>query len=814
MQIFSKKLIPKILSFFLLFSLICAAIFIYTYNEITEPIAQRQANIDLSLSANNIALELKSELAKAETLAFALAKVGERLSGDTLKDKKLLYHIMSLSKNNPYIAGGGVWPEPYAYNKEKKYASFFWAKNKHSQFVFFNDYNQEGSVSYHNEQWYVPSKYTDKNRAFWSNSYIDPYSKEPMVTVTVPMYANEKFIGVSTVDVKLTGLDTLLLEQTKAFKGYAILVDSGGKFLSHPDKENSQNTGEYISASQYAQKVKSFTKINTYIEKNMQNLSLDFDNTQLKFKLFKEINDITKRDIHIISKLITNPSEDSSKSQYLYALQSPHSPELSDVVIMNFQQTHWKLIIYIPHSYIYANSKEILNSLLITFSIIFILLFFLSIFILRILLIKPLAKLHYEIKAIADQDNPLQYLSVLGEDELSELASHFNEHSKLLYEAKNKISLALQTKSDFLANMSHEIRTPMNAILGFINILNKSETDPKKLEQFKIIKNAGEGLLEIINDILDFSKIESGQLKIENTVFETLEPFHRVYKLCELKAKEKDINMFINIQNDIPLQAMGDIFRIKQVFSNLLSNAIKFTPEQGEIKINLSTDTKNHLVVEVVDNGIGIDPQSIKRIFNSFEQEDISTTRKFGGTGLGLSIASQLTNMMGGQISVRSELEKGSTFAFTLPLFEEDLLNEALVLEEIEAEVPSYTGNVLIVEDNKTNQMLLKIMLTERGITCFCADDGEQGVQAYKQAPYDLILMDENMPNMNGITASKTIKALEEKSNTTIPIVIVTANTLEGDRERFLAEGLDDYIPKPIEDSELDRVLSKYLKQS
>ena len=817
MQIFPEKLVSKFLIFFMLFSLISIIIFIFSFTKITEPIAKEQANIDLSLSANNIALKLNSQLAKAETLAFALAKIGEQLSGNTQKDKILLYHLLSLSKDNPYIAGGGVWPEPYAYKKEKKHASFFWAKNKHSKFVFFNDYNQEGSVSYHHERWYVPSKYTDKNKAFWSNSYIDPYSKEPMVTVSVPMYKQKQFIGVSTIDVMLTGLDTLLQEQTKAFNGYAILVDSGGKFLSHPDKQYSQVQGHYLSSNQYTKKVQGFDKVNESIEASMQSLSSGYDNTDLRVKLFKEINGISKRDIQILAKLISNPTKNVSTIEHLYSLSSPHSTEVSDVVVMDFEQTHWKLAIYIPHSYIYASSKATLKSLLLTFSIIFVLLLLLSIIILRTLLIKPLSKLNYEIKAIADEDNPLQYLSVKGNDELSELAKYFNEHSKLLYEAKDKLSSALQAKSDFLANMSHEIRTPMNAILGFINLLYKSETQTKKLEQLKIIKTAGDSLVEIINDILDFSKIESGQLKIEDNVFETLAPFYRIQELCLPKAKEKSINLHINVQKGLPIYATGDSFRIKQIFSNLISNAIKFTPENGKIQINITREEMHFIKVEVIDNGMGIDAHNIKRIFNSFEQEDISTTRKFGGTGLGLSIVSKLTDMMKGSISVDSEINKGSNFHFRLPIFEKPIAEKTPLFKDkedlsLEKTMQLFEGNLLIVEDNKTNQMLLKILLTERGLTCVGADDGELGVDAYKNGNFDLILMDENMPNMNGITACKTIQALEKDIQNKTPIVVVTANTLKGDKERFLKEGFDDYIAKPIDEKELERVLNLYLK--
>jgi CheY-like chemotaxis protein len=239
----------------------------------------------------------------------------------------------------------------------------------------------------------------------------------------------------------------------------------------------------------------------------------------------------------------------------------------------------------------------------------------------------------------------------------------------------------------------------------------------------------------------------------------------------------------------------------------LLSNALKFSNEDSDVKVNVNyLDNTNEIYCEVLDSGVGISPSKTDTIFEAFEQEDSSTTRKYGGTGLGLSIVKQLVELMGGKIGVNSELGVGSTFYFTLPIIEakEDIDKDdvATINQEL------LHGNALIVEDNKTNQMLLSILLEDFGLTYDVANDGLEAVDKVKNNKYDLILMDENMPNMNGIEASSTIRKLEHTKD--IVIIAVTANALKGDREKFLENGMDDYISKPIDTDELEKILRKY----
>jgi len=380
-----------------------------------------------------------------------------------------------------------------------------------------------------------------------------------------------------------------------------------------------------------------------------------------------------------------------------------------------------------------------------------------------------------------------------------------SQQKQLIQELKDVAT----SKSDFLANMSHEIRTPMNAILGFIQILIKKESDPKKLKQFNIINNSGKSLLRIINDILDFSKIESHKMLIESVPYDIKQLFQHSQELFLSKAKEKNITIELYIDETLPLENIGDRVRIEQIISNFLSNALKFSQKNSTIFINiLHIKETNSLRCEVKDSGIGINKTKLDDIFNAFTQEDTSTTRKYGGTGLGLSISKALVELMKGEIGVESELDVGSTFYFILPLYEVQI--EKVKENVIQSTPSTLSGDVLIVEDNKTNQLLLTIFLEEYEINHTIANDGIEALDILKSKTFDLILMDENMPNMNGIEATKIIRTLPDIQ--TIPIVAVTANAVDGDRKRFIDAGMDDYISKPIDDTELERVLNKFLK--
>ena len=487
-----------------------------------------------------------------------------------------------------------------------------------------------------------------------------------------------------------------------------------------------------------------------------------------------------------------------------------------------------------------------------------------------------------------------------------------------MIEAFRKAKKAEKAKMQFLANMSHEIRTPLNGIIGFTKILLKKDLNEDVKKTVQVIDSSSTQLLKIVNEILDISKIESKGIELEIDEFDPLFEFENIVNLFRAKAKEKNLKYNVFIDPRIPVKIKGDKFRLNQVLSNLLNNAIKFT-ESGEISVDiiLKNITKHNCEIffSIKDTGIGIPKDNQQKIFEMFSQVSESINRKYGGTGLGLAISSKIVEAMGGGLRVKSEINKGSEFYFSLtfdiaqitnPL--KDKLNDLDVLiyskdfkncelnslkrylqnlarvqvkEEIDLPVPNiydaifvcksgyeelkdkhldaplvvvgdkakysliypfsisdvfnlfldiknikkenvvvenrdkkFKGKILIAEDNVINQELLKEFLRLKGnFNIIIANNGKEAINLYKENKnIDLIFMDINMPKVSGIAAMHNIKEIEKDKKKKTPVVALTANTLKGDREKFLEIGFDDYLPKPFDEKDLDRVLHKYLQ--
>jgi len=413
----------------------------------------------------------------------------------------------------------------------------------------------------------------------------------------------------------------------------------------------------------------------------------------------------------------------------------------------------------------------------------------------------------------------IECVRINSKDEFGQMADLINKNThkaklyieefnkKLIYQ-KNKAMEASKAKSEFLANMSHEIRTPLNAILGFVDLLKSECKEQTPLEYLKIIDSSSKNLLQIIEDILDFSKIESGKLDIEKIDFNAKDEFKVITHLFEAKCSQKNITLSLNIDKNLPSVINSDPLRIKQVISNLISNAVKFTPEGKNIIVSINCKD-NLLNVSVKDEGIGINEDKLSHIFEAFLQEDSSTTRKYGGTGLGLSISSKLIKLLGGELKVKSEVGVGSEFYFSIPVkIGKELKKENINIKEFDFS----DKKILLVEDNKANQAFMKVLFKKLKLAFDIADDGVGAVEKFRSNSYDIILMDENMPNMNGIEATKQIREYEKQHNLHYtPIIAVTANALKGDRERFLSSGMDEYLTKPVNKEKLNEVLGKFL---
>ena len=378
-----------------------------------------------------------------------------------------------------------------------------------------------------------------------------------------------------------------------------------------------------------------------------------------------------------------------------------------------------------------------------------------------------------------------------------------------LISLKNRAEASVRSKSQFLANMSHEIRTPLNAILGFINILKTEEENEKKLKYLDIVSDSSNSLLSIINDILDISKIENNKLDIELIAFEVKKEIDTLYELFSASADESLIQLKYFYSDNVPKYITGDSLRIKQVLVNLLSNAIKFTPEHGVVELHVDY-SEEYLLFKVVDTGIGIEEEKFFQVFEEFSQADHSTSRKFGGTGLGLSISNKLSKLMGGELTLQSTIGKGSSFGFKVHAIESKSIGED-TKKETEYKLK---GKILVAEDNKTNQLLVSILLEDLGLDYSIASNGKEAVEMCLEETFDLVLMDINMPVMNGIEAFEHLRQDEEilRKMSFIPVVALTANAIKGDREKYINLGMNGYISKPIDKDLFSKELAKFLK--
>lgn len=403
------------------------------------------------------------------------------------------------------------------------------------------------------------------------------------------------------------------------------------------------------------------------------------------------------------------------------------------------------------------------------------------------------------------------YISI-GTDITQRIATEFE-----LKQAKEIAEESLKVKNEFLANMSHEIRTPLNAVIGFTDLLLETQLNPEQRSHLETMRNSGEILLSLINNVLDLSKLESEKLKIEEIPFNLHKSFNTILKLMKLRADEKGISLDLKIEPNTPFLVIGDPTRLEQILLNLIGNAIKFT-NKGSVQVTLkqlaeTTDT-SEIYFEVRDTGIGIVSNKINTVFGAFSQAKSDTSRIYGGTGLGLTIVKKLVGLLNGEIKVESKFGQGSVFKITIP-FKKDLENVNLEEEEkdFSMEIPLELS-ILLVEDNKTNQLLAKTRLERWKCKVDIANNGIEGVKKAQQKMYDLILMDIQMPVMDGYEATKIIKNDISKRASKVPIIAMTAYATNADIKQAKDSGMDDYIFKPFKSKELYKILEKYGKPS
>lgn len=416
---------------------------------------------------------------------------------------------------------------------------------------------------------------------------------------------------------------------------------------------------------------------------------------------------------------------------------------------------------------------------------------------------------------IANRTDALEKANKTLEEEIEERIS---AQRKLAW-SKERAEAADQAKSDFLAGMSHEIRTPMNTILGMADLMLETDPSVEQRQYIEIFQSSGEMLLNIINDVLDLSKIESGEIGLEETVITLKDFLNRTREIVAGRAVQKGLSFSVDVDKDVPPQIVGDPIRLRQVLVNLIDNGVKFT-EEGSVRLTIHAEDPEHparLTFRVIDTGIGI-PQNVQdQIFRRFTQADASTTRQYGGTGLGLSICRRLVKLMDGTITLNSTPDAGSTFQFTLDFTLPDEQTAPQPqhpkdMDELVAALSGMSTKILVAEDSDSNQALIELYFSKTDCTLDFAADGQQAVDLFTTKKYDLVLMDIQMPVMDGYEATRSIRALEAEQGTgPIPIVAVTANAFMEDQRRCLDAGCTDYLAKPVSKAGLLQCVAHYV---
>ena len=786
--------------------------FLWVMDNYGKPLLLDIAKQQVRQSGEAVVSLVNERLALTSSLVTTMANSAEVLPKKENLYKRVFKNLLDYKGTEHFIAGGGIWPEPYQFDASVSRRSFFWGRDNHNEFQYFDDYNLPQGNGYHHEEWYVPASFLKSENIYWSRSYMDPYSYQSMVTATAPMYRDNRFYGVATVDIKLEGLTELLAREAKKFSGYAYALDRNGTFLSFPHDGISQTSYlddqqnkvvEYLNIDQVANDHPNIPNVMGSLS-GLENISkLNTKLVRRAQKLADGSYQISIEEGHRIISVIADPFKHKGLGDtFLKELTMEMDPILNTQVLINVfhvPKTYWKVVTVTPTSIVNASSEKITRAVMISFMYVIgagLLIGFLYIY--RIL-IQPLRSMFYQLN---DKSEELGLMHINQGGELGKLAEQYNQRSQQLISLNKDLAQSVVTaeeaivaKREFLANMSHEIRTPMNGVMGMLHLLMRNERDPQNIHYLDVAKSSADSLIVLINDILDFSKIEAGKLELDCTEFDLSSMLSEFATAMSQQAENKGLQLVLDI-NDIKYAwVKGDSGRIRQVLTNLVSNAIKFT-EEGEIlvKVVVIEDEHNALRLQacVADTGIGVIKDKLELLFDTFSQADASSTRQYGGTGLGLAICKQLCQLMDGDINVTSTLGEGSCFEFEVKVQK----SERSIFKAATFDLTH--KHILVVDNNKSSRLVLTQLLRSWGGTVSEVSNSDEAltIMGEHQPMFDLVMIDRHMSFIDGAQLRHQIR-LHRKWDSIFLITLVIKGK-QYDSGPLIEPGFSACITKPI----------------